>query len=103
MWLLRGLSFTCKALQNTQANKTQELSAAFTASYEATLKKFHGILIRPVFTVSYITSVIFFHYCRLGKWGDGRERGNEAKFVHIRGSAATFFSLASIPVVVCRV
>lgn len=53
MWLLRGLSFTCKALQISQSNKTQELSVSFSSSYEATLKKFHGILIRPVFTVSH--------------------------------------------------
>lgn len=56
MWLLRGLSFTCKALQNSQADKTKELSAAFTSSYDGTLKKFHGILIRPVFAVCYIAS-----------------------------------------------
>ena len=56
MWLLRGLSFTCKALQNSQADKTQELSAAFGSSYEATLKKFHGLLTRPIFTVSYLAS-----------------------------------------------
>lgn len=54
MWLLRGLSFTCKALQNSQTNKTQELSAAFTTAYEATLGKFHTFFIRPVFAVSYI-------------------------------------------------
>jgi hypothetical protein len=59
MWLLRGLSFTCKALQNSQSNKSQELSVAFTSSYEATLKKFHGILIRPIFSVSYIHSPCF--------------------------------------------
>jgi hypothetical protein len=52
MWLLRGLSFTCKALQNTQATKTLELSAAFSSSYEDTLKKFHGMFVRPVFIVS---------------------------------------------------
>lgn len=52
MWLLRGLSFTCKALQDSQSNKTQELSTSFTSAYEGTLKKFHGILVRPIFTVS---------------------------------------------------
>jgi len=52
MWLLRGLSFTCKALQDSQSNKAQELATSFTLAYEATLKKFHGILIRPIFTVS---------------------------------------------------
>ncbi|THH01097.1 hypothetical protein EW026_g1540 [Hermanssonia centrifuga] len=45
MWLLRGLSFTCKALQNAQANKSAELSAAFTQAYEATLKQYHNFLV----------------------------------------------------------
>ena len=51
MWLLRGLSFTCKALQNTQANSSEELSAAFTKSYEGTLKKFHNFVVKGVFAV----------------------------------------------------
>lgn len=51
MWLLRGQSFTCKALQNAQANKSTELSVAFTQSYEGTLKKFHNFLVKGVFTV----------------------------------------------------
>jgi hypothetical protein len=52
MWLLRGLSFTCQALQNAQADKNQELSAAFTKSYEATLKKFHNFVVKGVFSVA---------------------------------------------------
>lgn len=52
MWLLRGLSFTCKALQNAQANKTEELSVAFNKSYEGTLKKFHNFVVKGIFSVS---------------------------------------------------
>jgi hypothetical protein len=52
MWLLRGLSFTCKALQNAQANKKEELAAAFTKSYEATLKRFHNFIVKGIFSVS---------------------------------------------------
>jgi len=52
MWLLRGLSFTCKALQNAQATKTEELSAAFTKSYEGTLKKFHNFVVKGIFAVA---------------------------------------------------
>jgi len=52
MWLLRGLSFTCKALQNSQANKTEELSAAFTKSYDGTLKKFHNFVVKGIFSVA---------------------------------------------------
>ena len=37
MWLLRGLSFTCKALQIAQANKSTELSVAFSQAYDGTL------------------------------------------------------------------
>lgn len=100
MWLLRGLSFTCKALQNSQANKTEELSAAFTSAYDTSLKKFHGILIRPIFSVSYFASPCFFFsifipsLSRLNEV-DGQEEGSEPRPIHIRGSAATFFSLIS--------
>ncbi len=52
MWLLRGLAFTCKALQAAQANKTEELSAAFSKSSEATLKKFHNFVVKGIFAVS---------------------------------------------------
>ncbi|KAA1471806.1 het-c2 protein [Dentipellis sp. KUC8613] len=52
MWLLRGLSFTCKALQNAQANKSEELAAAFAKSYEVTLKKFHNFVVKGVFAVA---------------------------------------------------
>ncbi|KAJ7049673.1 glycolipid transfer protein [Mycena amicta] len=52
LWLLRGDSFTCKALQNAQANKKEELSAAFTKSYENTLKKFHNFVVKGIFSVA---------------------------------------------------
>ncbi|KAF8813904.1 glycolipid transfer protein [Phlegmacium glaucopus] len=52
LWLLRGLSFTCKALENAQKNKSAELSVAFTQSYEATLKKFHNFIVKGVFSVA---------------------------------------------------
>jgi hypothetical protein len=51
MWLLRALSFTCKALQNSQASKTKELRVAFTESYEGTLKGFHNFVVRGIFSV----------------------------------------------------
>ncbi|TDL26034.1 het-c2 protein [Rickenella mellea] len=52
LWLLRGQSFTCKALQATQADKQKGLSDAFNESYEKTLKPHHSFLIRPVFAVA---------------------------------------------------
>lgn len=51
MWLLRGLSFTCKALQNAQANTSEELSVAFSKSYDASLKKFHNFVVKGIFAV----------------------------------------------------
>ena len=51
MWLLRGLQFTGKALENAQANKQVELSTAFTSAYESTLKQFHNFVIKGVFAV----------------------------------------------------
>lgn len=51
MWLVRGLSFTCKALQNAQANQSEELATAFTKSYEGTLKKYHNFVVKGVFSV----------------------------------------------------
>ncbi|KAK7473217.1 hypothetical protein VKT23_001315 [Stygiomarasmius scandens] len=52
MWLLRGLSFTCQALLNAQANKNEELSTAFTKGYENTLKKFHNFVVKGIFAVA---------------------------------------------------
>ncbi|KAF7322042.1 Het-c2 protein [Mycena kentingensis (nom. inval.)] len=52
MWLLRGLSFTCKGLQNAQAKPQEELSAAFSGAYDLTLKKFHGFLVKGVFALA---------------------------------------------------
>jgi hypothetical protein len=54
MWLLRGLQFTCKALQNAQANASEELVDAFAKSYEVTLKAFHNFLVKGVFGVGSI-------------------------------------------------
>jgi hypothetical protein len=58
LWLLRGLSFTCKALQNAQGNKDEELAAAFTKSYDVTLKKFHNFVVKGIFSVSCGSSVL---------------------------------------------
>ncbi|KAF9491893.1 glycolipid transfer protein [Pleurotus eryngii] len=52
MWLLRGLIFTCKALQTTQADKSTELAAAFSAAYEGTLKQFHNFVVKGAFAVA---------------------------------------------------
>jgi hypothetical protein len=51
LWLLRGLQFTCKALQNAQANASEELAEAFIKSYEGTLKAFHNFVVKGIFAV----------------------------------------------------
>lgn len=52
IWLLRGQSFTCKALQNAQANASEELAPAFVKSYDVTLKPFHNFVVKGIFSVS---------------------------------------------------
>jgi hypothetical protein len=51
MWLLRGLQFTCVALQNAQANASEELADAFKKSYDGTLKAFHNFVVKGIFSV----------------------------------------------------
>lgn len=48
----RGLDFTAQALRRNVDNKDEELSVSFREAYANTLKKFHGFLIRPIFSVS---------------------------------------------------
>ncbi|KAG9108266.1 hypothetical protein FRC07_008470 [Ceratobasidium sp. 392] len=52
MWLLRGLSFTCVALQKSQANKTDELGKSFSSAYESTLKPHHNFVVKGAFAVA---------------------------------------------------
>lgn len=52
LWLIRGLSFTCKAIQQTQADPAKQLSTAFNESYADTLKPYHSFIVRPIFSVS---------------------------------------------------
>ncbi|WWC67027.1 uncharacterized protein I206_100934 [Kwoniella pini CBS 10737] len=48
-WLLRGLKFTSLGLKFNLDNPGEELSASFTKGYEGSLKKHHGMMVRPVF------------------------------------------------------
>lgn len=52
LWLLRGMSFTCKGLQNSQSDKTQELSQSFSKAYEGTLKPHHNFVVKGLFSVA---------------------------------------------------
>ncbi|WWD06031.1 hypothetical protein V865_004116 [Kwoniella europaea PYCC6329] len=49
MWLLRGLKFTSLGLKINLDNPNEELSESFTKGYEGSLKKYHGMMVRPVF------------------------------------------------------
>ncbi|ORZ06972.1 glycolipid transfer protein domain-containing protein [Lobosporangium transversale] len=52
LWLTRGLDFTLQSLERSEANPGEELSVSFTKGYEATLRQYHGMLVRPVFTMA---------------------------------------------------
>lgn len=52
MWLLRGLKFTALGLRSNVQNPSEELSVSFTKGYDGSLKKHHGMMVRPVFYVS---------------------------------------------------
>jgi len=57
MWLVRGLTFTQQALKSSHADGKEELAASFNKSYEATLKKHHSFVVRPLFTVGVFKEV----------------------------------------------
>ncbi|GJJ69246.1 hypothetical protein EMPS_01592 [Entomortierella parvispora] len=52
LWLTRGLDFTLQSLERSEANPTEELSVSFTKGYEATLRQYHGMLVRPIFAMA---------------------------------------------------
>ena len=58
MWLLRGLKFTAKGLRSSVNNPSEELSVSFTKGYEESLKKWHGMMVRPVFYVRLLDPVL---------------------------------------------
>lgn len=51
MWLLRGLKFTAMGLRHNLTNTSEELSVSFNKAYEGSLRKYHSIMIRPIFSV----------------------------------------------------
>ncbi|WFD45820.1 hypothetical protein GLX27_000445 [Malassezia furfur] len=52
LWLLRGLEFTSKALRRSLNNPSEELSVSFTKAYEDSLRKYHSIMVRPIFSLA---------------------------------------------------
>ncbi|OZJ04271.1 hypothetical protein BZG36_02479 [Bifiguratus adelaidae] len=52
LWLNRGLDFTSQALRRNVDNPSEELSASFTNAYTNTLRKFHSMMVRPIFSMA---------------------------------------------------
>ncbi|TFY82310.1 hypothetical protein EWM64_g1698 [Hericium alpestre] len=50
--LIRGLAFTCKALQNAQADRDAELHVCFKRSYDVVLKHHHNFVVRSVVSLA---------------------------------------------------
>jgi len=50
--LVRGLLFTCQALQNMQSDRTSELHVCFKRSYDVVLKHHHTFLVRSAVSVA---------------------------------------------------
>lgn len=51
LWLMRGLDFTCKALQASQGNPDLALSDSFKKSYAETLEKYHNFFVKKAIGV----------------------------------------------------
>ncbi|KAK2071057.1 hypothetical protein P8C59_005510 [Phyllachora maydis] len=52
LWLVRGLEFTCIALNQNVNKRSEELSDSFRNAYGVTLKPHHGFLIKPIFSAA---------------------------------------------------
>ncbi|PUU75822.1 glycolipid transfer protein domain-containing protein [Tuber borchii] len=52
LWLHRGLEFTEKALRKNIQNPSEELNISFTNAYGETLKQYHNMLVKGVFTLA---------------------------------------------------
>ncbi|KAI9816289.1 MAG: hypothetical protein M1827_001891 [Pycnora praestabilis] len=52
VWLVRGLEFTAKGLQQNMAQSTEELSVSFRAAYGTTLKPHHSFMVKPIFSAA---------------------------------------------------
>ncbi|KDR81328.1 hypothetical protein GALMADRAFT_116294 [Galerina marginata CBS 339.88] len=50
--LIRGLAFTCRALQNMQQDRNSELHVCFKRSYDEVLRHHHTFIIRSVVSVA---------------------------------------------------
>ncbi|KAL1993720.1 hypothetical protein VTN49DRAFT_2389 [Thermomyces lanuginosus] len=52
LWLVRGLDFTAQAIRKNLNEPTKELADSFREAYDATLKKHHSFVIKPIFNAA---------------------------------------------------
>ncbi|QPC76464.1 hypothetical protein HYE68_007216 [Fusarium pseudograminearum] len=52
LWLVRGLDFTCQALERNVANSSEELADSFRTAYGNTLKPHHSFVVKPIFSAA---------------------------------------------------
>lgn len=52
LWLKRALEFCAYGLRNNLDNPGVELKDSFSQAYEKSLKEFHSILVRPIFSLA---------------------------------------------------
>ncbi|KAK5658339.1 hypothetical protein OQA88_2315 [Cercophora sp. LCS_1] len=52
VWLVRGLEFTCLALQSNVSKPGEELADSFRGAYGSTLKPHHSFLVKPIFSAA---------------------------------------------------
>lgn len=52
VWLVRGLEFTCTALDHNQKKASAEMKESFSDAYAKTLKQYHSFLIKPIFSAA---------------------------------------------------
>ncbi|KAI0046020.1 glycolipid transfer protein [Auriscalpium vulgare] len=69
--LIRGLAFTCLALQNMQEDRVAELHTCFRRSYDVVLKHHHSFVVRSVVTLA-IRAVPYRNdfYTKIAEGGD---------------------------------
>ena len=71
----RGLDFTAQALRKNLTNPDEELSVSFRDAYGNTLKQFHGMLIKPIFSAA--MSATPYRKDFYAKLGDDQTRVNK--------------------------
>jgi len=81
--LIRGLLFTCRALENMQADQTSELRACFKRSYDDVLRHHHGWIVQTAVTLAIKTVPSRSEFYRRISQGGSHERldGELAKWL----------------------